>query len=143
MKRFFTILLILTFALAACGNQQTIENDPMSEEPNTLNEELNPKLVQEFSNQIVQATSPIEVKKKLDEMIPETNAKTADALVIDYLEYQESFLQEGINKYSDQIDKLNRYFNLETESIDSTLIKESDLKEFYQSFTKAGFKFMK
>ena len=142
LKRFFTILLILTFALAACGNQQTIENDSMSEEPNASNEELNPKLVQEFSNQIVQAASPIEVKKKLDKMIPETNAKTADALVIDYLEYQESFLQEGINKYSDQIDKLNRYFNLETESIDITLIKESDLKEFYQSFTKAGFKFI-
>lgn len=141
LKRLLVIVLILTLALAACRNQQSGENDSVNEEPKTSNE-LDTKLVQEFSNQIAVAASPMELKKNLDEMMKETNTKTADALVIEYLAFQESFLQKGIDIYADEINDLNQYFDLETESIDVTTIKESDLKDFYQSFTKAGFKFI-
>lgn len=142
MKKWLTIILVCTFALASCGNQDSEVSDIVSKKPNHAKEIMNPRVIQEFSSTIDQAASPMEVKQDLDEMIQETNTKTADVLVIDYLEYQEAFLQKGMEKYTEQIDQLNPYFKLETESIDAAAIKESDLKEFYQSYTNAGFKFV-
>ena len=142
MKKWLTIILVCIFALAACGNQDSEVKDPGIEKPNHSTESMNPKLIQEFSRTIDQTASPMEVKQGLDEMIQDTNTKTADVLVIDYLEYQEAFLQKGMEKYTEQIDQLNPYFNLETESIDAAAIKESNLKAFYQSYTNAGFTFV-
>lgn len=140
MKKWLAIILVCTFVLAACGNQQSVGKDPVSEKPNNTEESLNPELIQEFSSLIEHTASPMEVKPDLDRMIQETNSKTADALVIDYLDYQEAFLQKGMEKYTEQFNKLYSYYNFETDSIDAAAIKEADLNEFYESFTSAGFK---
>ncbi len=140
MKKLFVIVWILTFALAACGNQQTQEKDKVIEEPKPVNEVVDTKVVQEFSNQITKANSPMDVKKNLDELILHTNSKTVDALVADYLAFQDSFLKKGVEEYTDEINSLHPYFNFNTESIDAIGIKESDLKEFYLSFSDSGFR---
>ena len=140
MKKWLTIILICSLALAACGNQDSEVKNPVSKQPKHTEESMNSQQIQEFSSTINKAASPMEVKQDLDERIQGTNTKTADALVIDYLEYQEAFLQKGMEQYTEKFNNLYSYYHFENDSIDTDAIKEADLKEFYQSFTNAGFK---
>ena len=114
----------------------------MKEETTMTDKKVDHQLVEDFSSQVAKAASPMEVKEELDNIMAETNTQTADELIVEYLDYQERFLEKGIANYQDEMNRLQEYFDLETETIDAKDIKEAELKGFFLSFTNAGFRFI-
>lgn len=124
-----SIVIIVVITLTACGTKQ----DDTIVDVNQL---------QDFKNIITQSESPIEVKEYLDKVIPDSGMKTADALVIEYINYMDNVIFGEFETYEEQLQSLNTYFNYDTWTMDVNAIKKGDIQEFYTSYTDAGFKFI-
>lgn len=129
MKKRILLFLIIALVFTGCVKQK----DDVS---------VNEKQLQEFQNLIAQTDEPFKVKDYLDHEIQNAGLKTADALVLEYLNYMESLMYNGFPGYEKQMQSLKDYFDYDTWTIDESSIQDSDTMKVYQTFKNAGFKFI-
>lgn len=127
MKKIIIALLILILTLAGCNAKPK-------------DDVLDVSAVENFRTFISQTTAPFEIKKSLDKRIEKSGIKTADALVIEYLDYMTSLVWEGIPGSEEKIQALSGYLDYDTGKINIDEISDQNLKTFYETFTAAGFK---
>jgi len=96
-KLLLGFILALTISLfAACSAQNSDQGQGTDK-----NAEVNAQTVKAFTDYVTQDKGPVETKKYLDSILPESGTKTADALVGEYIDYLEVLIVTGLGEFAD------------------------------------------